>query len=323
VEFAGGGGRRVSEGETCRQWRLYGDMRQKRANRDPDRLISRIASRQRGVITLDQLLAAGLSPDAIKRRVAAGRLHRIHRGVYAVGHRRLTREGIWLAAVLAAGPGAALSHQSAGQHSRLLPLTANPRPVHVTVPGAGGRRRREGIVIHRSTTITQADIHLRDRIPTTKPARTLSDLRPALPRDQWEDAVDRARFLHLPIGDIDRTAPTKSRLERAMLRLCRRHRLPLPEVNVWVGAYEVDFLWRSNRLIVETDGWETHRDRASFEADRARDAELKLLGYEVVRFTYRQVLEQPERVARTLRALLSRQQRQLALGAQPQQAPSW
>jgi very-short-patch-repair endonuclease len=90
-----------------------------------------------------------------------------------------------------------------------------------------------------------------------------------------------------------------------MLRLCRRYGLRLPEVNVCVGPHEVDFLWRTERLIVETDGYETHRDRASFEADRTRDAELKLLGYDVVRFTYRQVLDEPERVARTLRALLA------------------
>ena len=91
-----------------------------------------------------------------------------------------------------------------------------------------------------------------------------------------------------------------------MRSLCRRHRLPAPELNVYVGPDELDFLWRPQRLIVETDGWETHRDRAAFEADRARDAELKLMGYEVVRFTYRQVLGEPERVAQVLRELLRR-----------------
>jgi very-short-patch-repair endonuclease len=299
-------GRATARGEIVRHWRFMHRMRAFRANRGPDQLIAGLASRQHGVVTFAELIDAGLSRRQIALRVADGRLHRVHRGVYAVGHLRLSPQGIWLAAVLACGPGAALSHHGAAQHSGLLPLTANLRPVHVTVPGDGGRRRREGIVIHRSTTLTRADVHLRDRIPTTKPARTLADLRPILAREQWDDAVDIGRFLGLPIGNIGEAEPTKSRLERAILRLCRRHRLPLPEVNEWVGPYEVDFLWRKQHLIVETDGWEAHRHRASFEADRARDAELKLMGYEVVRFTYRRVLEMPEQVARTLRALLER-----------------
>jgi very-short-patch-repair endonuclease len=166
-------------------------------------------------------------------------------------------------------------------------------------------RRREGIIVHRAKALTWADVVVRDGIPTTKPARTLVDLKSVMPREQSEDARDRARFLHLPIGDMGTSEPTKSRLERAMLGLCRHYELRLPEVNVYVGPHEVDFLWRSERLIVEADGYETHGDRASFEADRARDADLKLLGYDVVRFTYRQVLDEPERVARTLRTLLA------------------
>ena len=147
----------------------------------PDHLVARIARRQHGIVTFDQLLAAGLAPSSIALRSRTARLHRLHRGVYAVGQPKLTPEGIWLAAVKACGPGVALSHLSAAQHSRMLPLTANPRPVHVTVPGDGGRRRRDGIAVHRSTTITAADVHLRDRIPTTKPARTLAALKPLLP----------------------------------------------------------------------------------------------------------------------------------------------
>jgi hypothetical protein len=231
------------------------------AKASADRLIAAIAARQHGIVTFAQLIGAGISRREISRRVVAGRLHRIHRGVYAVGHRALSREGIWLVAVLARGPGAALSHRSAAHHSRILPLTANLRPVHVTVPGTGGRRRRDGIIVHRSKTITPADVVVRDGIPTTKPARTLSDLKPLLPREQWESALDRARFLHLPIGDLGSSDPARSRLERALKGLCRRHRLPLPEVNVPIGPYTVDFLWREQRLVAETDGWETHRDR--------------------------------------------------------------
>jgi very-short-patch-repair endonuclease len=199
----------------------------------------------------------------------------------------------------------------------MLPPPARLGPVHVTIPGTGGRRRRDGIIVHRSRTLRPEDVVLRDAIPTTKPGRTLADLKPILPRDQWKGTVDRARFLHLPIGDVDDAAPTRSRLERALLCLCRRHRLPLPEVNVFVGPHRVDFLWPERRLIVETDGYEHHRERAAFEADRARDAELKLMGYEVVRFTYPQVLEQPEWVARTLRALLERRVESSGASARP------
>lgn len=98
---------------------------------------------------------------------------------------------------------------------------------------------------------------------------------------------------------------TRSELERRFLLLCRRHRLPTPEVNVRVGPFIVDFLWRDKRLIVETDGYRFHRGRSAFEGDRARDVELKLRGYEVVRFTYRQVVERASPVARTLRVLLA------------------
>jgi very-short-patch-repair endonuclease len=279
-------------------------MGTKSAKWQADRVIAELARRQHGVVALAQLLAAGITHREVWRRVQSGRLHRIHRGVYAVGHPALGRKGIWLAAVLACGEGAALSHQSAAQHSRMLPLSANPRPVQVTVPGTGGRRKRHGITVHRSTTITPNEIVRRDGIPTTKPARTLADLRPALPRRQWEAALDRARSLHLPVGDLAATDPARSHLERAFTALCRRHRLPPPEVNVPIGPFTVDFLWPAERLVIETDGWEAHRDRAAFEADRARDAELKLRGYDIVRFTYRQVLEEPGRVAQTVRALV-------------------
>jgi predicted transcriptional regulator of viral defense system len=131
---------------------------------NPDQLLGAIARRQHGIIAFEQLLAAGLGPSSIALRVRSGRLHRLHRGVYAVGHSALSREGRWLAAVLACGVGGALSHQSAAQHSRILPLTANLRPVHVTVPGTGGRRRRDGITVHRSLTLTRNDIVLRDGI---------------------------------------------------------------------------------------------------------------------------------------------------------------
>jgi very-short-patch-repair endonuclease len=272
----------------------------------PDAVVAEIARRQHGIVTFEQLAAAGLWPNSIALRVRAGRLHRVHRGVYAVGHAALSHRGHWIAAALAGGSSAVLSHASAAQLWGLLPAPpAKPGPVHITVGGDGGRRSRRGIVVHRSATLIPADVTRRFCIPVTRPARTLADLKRVLGREQVETAVDRARSLRLSIGDRgDGDQPTRSKLERRFLALCRRHRLPKPEVNVGVGPFLVDFLWRDQRLVVETDGFEHHRSRASFEADRARDARLKLMGYDVVRFTHRQVVEDPARVAATLRALL-------------------
>jgi very-short-patch-repair endonuclease len=119
-------------------------------------------------------------------------------------------------------------------------------------------------------------------------------------------AVREAEFLGLAIGDRFAPDRTRSELEARLLTLCRRHRLPKPRVNARVGPFIVDFLWRERRLIVEADGWESHRTRSAFEGDRARDARLKILGYEVLRLTWRQMNSDPMRVAATIRALLSR-----------------
>jgi very-short-patch-repair endonuclease len=145
---------------------------------------------------------------------------------------------------------------------------------------------------------------VRDAIPLTNPARTLADLRAVLTQEEWEDTVDRARVLSLPIGAARPSDPTRSAFERKMLALCRSHGLPKPEVNARVGPFLVDFVWRAERLIVEADGFEHHRERAAFEADRARDARLKLMGHTVVRFTWRQMVADPVGVAATIRALL-------------------
>jgi very-short-patch-repair endonuclease len=282
-----------------------GHMGPKGDNRRPDRVVAELAALQHGIVTLAQLLWAGLTHTMIKRRVAAGRLHRIHRGVYALGPLALlSQQGLWLAAVKACGPGSALSHQSAAQLWKLISLTDYRGPPHVSVPGTAGRRRRDGIVVHRSSTLTRAQLMIRDSTAVTNPRRTVEDLRRTLDHEDWLDAIDRARSLHLPIPDLGATAPTRSRLERRMLRLCRRHRLPKPEVNVWIGPFLIDFLWCEHRLVVETDSWEHHRDRASFEADRARDAKLSLMGYRVIRITWRRMRDDPAGVATTLRGLL-------------------
>jgi very-short-patch-repair endonuclease len=138
----------------------------------------------------------------------------------------------------------------------------------------------------------------------TTPARTLADLRRVAAPEEVRRAIRQADILGYMTGEMA-TEFTRSELERLFLRLCRRHRLPAPEVNARHGRFVVDFLWRDQRLVVETDGYRFHRGRLAFEQDRQRDLELKLLGCEVVRFTHRQIVEQELRVARALRALLT------------------
>ncbi len=209
-----------------------------------------------------------------------------------------------MAATLAYGKGAALSHRSAAELWALLPQRAGP--IDVTVPGTGGRRKRRGIRLHRSLVIDSCGYDHRNGIAVTTPARTLADLRCAATPDELGRAIRQAEVLGLPIGErVVATDLTRSELERRFLRLCRRHRLPTPEVNARIGPFIVDFLWRDRALIVETDGYRFHRGRSAFEGDRARDVELKLRGYEVVRFTYRQVVDEAAGVARTLRVLLA------------------
>lgn len=293
-----------------------------------DARIARRAAAQHGVVTLAQLRADGLGAGAINLRVRNGRLHRLYRGVFAVGHRRLSREGRWMAAVLACGDGAALSHVSAAalwelrfSHSALS---------HVTVPTYAGRQRRDGIVVHRSLTLGAADVEEHDAIAVTSVSRTLLDLAGMVVPGALERAVERSlalrRFDLLAVRAAVAANPrhpgarhlvriveqihheptlTRSRLEELMLELCAGHGIERPEANVVVAGHEVDFLWRARRLIVETDGHEHHGTRTAFERDRARDARLTALGYRVVRFTYRQIVAEPQHVAATLRALLA------------------
>jgi very-short-patch-repair endonuclease len=269
----------------------------------PEARIARLAVRDHGVLATAELLACGLTHAGIHRRARAGWLHRLHHGVYAVGHVSLSREGHWLAAVKACGPDAVLSHLSAAELWELIGRCAGP--IHVTVPDTRRPRPDRGIAVHRSKTLRSRDITHRGRMPVTTPSRTLRDLKRILPREQWEAVVDRARARGYRVGDVVNEAPTRSVLERKFLRLCRRHRIPAPRVNVRLGPFLVDFLWPESRLVVEVDGYEHHRARTSFEADRARDAELALRGYRVLRFTYRQVTHQPARVAATVRRLRS------------------
>jgi len=268
-----------------------------------DAAIAEIARRQHGIVSVEQLRAAGLGSAAVTRRVRAGRLHRIHRGVYAVGHLALSQHARWMAASMACGPTAVVSHRSA---AALWGLLAPQRgPVDVTVPGISGRRRLRGLRIHRSRTLTPADATRHHRIPITTPARTIEDLRRTAPAAVVRRAARQAAVLGLGTGDDHEVGPTRSDLERDFIHLCRRHGLPRPEVNVRIGGLEVDFLWRDRRLIVETDGYRYHRGRAAFEDDRARDLRLTTLGYEVIRLSYRQVTSDDASVATVLRQKLA------------------
>lgn len=211
-----------------------------------------------------------------------------------------------MAAVLACGPGAVLSHVSAGLLWGIFRSKTHPSPApsHVLVGGVAGRRRRPGIVLHRSRTLTDDQITRHQNIPVTKPSRTLGDLRRTLPQPQFAAALRQAEFLGLPIDQQLHPDHTRSELEARFLALCRRHRLPQPRVNVRVGPHTVDFLWPMPRLIVEVDGYRAHGSRSAFERDRVRDLDLKLRGYLVVRFTWLQLTEGPAKVAEALRRLL-------------------
>jgi very-short-patch-repair endonuclease len=208
-----------------------------------------------------------------------------------------------MAAVLALGAGAVVSHQSAAALWRLLPPSNGP--IHLTLPGDGGRDRRAGIALHRSHSLTAGVTTRRYSVAVTKPGRTLRDLHRTIPQPVFRAAVRKALDLRLiSSGDLrDSNDLTRSELDRIFLALCRRHRLPRPEVNAHIGPYEVDFLWRDRGLIVETDGFRHHSDRGAFERDRARDAILQSRGYRVLRFTHRQVTDRSPVIA-ALRPLL-------------------
>jgi very-short-patch-repair endonuclease len=274
-----------------------------------DAALARLAASQHGVVTARQLAVLGLGRSAISERASKGSLHRIHRGVYAVGHRGLSLHGRFMAAVLACGEGAVLSHGSAAVLWKLLrPLDG---PVHVSVPTTSGLRKRRGIHLHRSPSLQEPSpsslpirggrgrrlltTH-RDGIPVTTVIRTIEDLRrSAFPLRLTRRAIRQAEFMGLRLDGIE-SDRTRSGLETLFLDLCRRHHLPPPEVNVKLGRWEVDFLWRSQRLVVETDSWTYHRGSVAFEADHARDLDLRAAGYTVLRFSDRQLEEEPGRV---------------------------
>ena len=294
-----------------------------------DVVIARLAKRQHGVISLPQLQLFGLSPSAVRERVATGRLTRLHRGVYAVGHGRLTKHGHWMAAVLAYRPTAALSHRSAAALHGIRP--DNRAKIDVTLPSPSARPR-PGIGVHRSATLQPVDVTEVDGIPCTTLARTLLDLAEVIDRQGLERAVGQAEVLRIfdlrAVEDVLSRAEgrrgagalrdvlaqyegptlTDRELEERFFALCREAGVPRPAVNDWIAlddgiAYKADFLWRAARLIVETDGWGAHGTRQAFENDRRRDRRLSVAGWTVVRFTWRDVEREPEEVTETLATL--------------------
>ena len=300
-------------------------IRSEKRSRGADAAIAELASRQHGRVARWQLLALGLRSGAIDRRIAAERLHPEHRGVYAVGHRSRTREGRWMAAVLACGPCAVLSHRPAAAHWRLR--EAAHGPVHVTVPP--GRHSRRGIVVHHSR-LRADEITVHDEIPVTTVPRTILDIAASGDRREVERALNESEFLRLtdPLSLRDlhdrhrghrgvRTVRqvleavvlgihvTRSELEEVFLALVARYGLPRPLTNVVLEVgFEVDCAWPEQRLVVELDGHASHATRAGFERDRERDRVLQAAGWRVVRIMWRQLREDPERVARDLARLL-------------------
>lgn len=294
---------------------------------DTDRVIEALAARQWGVVSRAQLLDAGLSRKTVANRVRSGHLIRLHRGVYAAGHARLRREGRWLAAVLAVGPGAVLSHRDAAGLHDLRP--ANHASTDVTT--TANRPDEPGIQVHRTRVLDDKDITTVSGIPVTTVARTLVDLAGQIPHDHLTQAIRQAeRNRTFDLREVEaamartrgRTgrghqalreaieeyaalglAASDSALEDAFHRLLRDNGLPGPAANAYVEGYRVDAVWRAQRVAVELDGWAWHHTRRSFERDRERDALLLAVGWRVIRVTHRQLTKRPDHVLSTLRRL--------------------
>lgn len=302
-------------------------MREESAHEHGDELIATLAERQGGLVARRQLVSMGLDRGRIDRRIASGHLRPVHRGVYAVGHRRLPRGGRYQAAVLAV-EGSALSHGSAADLWAVRPSVATL--THVSVATRAGRRRQSGIVIHR-VALSPADRTVHEGIATTTLARTMVDLAASLTARAVERALGEAAYLGIYDGialaaAIERNvgrpgaarlaailagaeAPstrTVSALEELVLCACDSAGLPRPQVNARVGRYECDFVWADQRVVVETDGWRAHRSRAAFERDRDKATSLQAAGWTVLRFTWRQVEGAPATVVERVRAVLAR-----------------
>jgi hypothetical protein len=290
-----------------------------------DRGIAALAARQYGVVASWQLLALGLSRGAISRRVAAARLHPVHRGVYAVGHSALAGPGRLMAAVLAHGPTALLSHRSGAGWLGILP--DHRSVIDVTVP-TRSRGTRAGVVVHCVRRLHPDDRTVVDGIPVTSLARTLLDVAETEPLRRLERAFEEAerqrlfdlralellcersrgrrgvRPLRALMAQAIEPPATRSELERRFLDVCRDAGLPAPAMNVVVAGHDVDAAWLDRRLVVELDSRAFHHTRTAFEADRVRDGVLQVAGQRVLRVTHRRLETEPHAVVATVRALL-------------------
>ena len=290
--------------------------------------LAELANRQFGVVHRKQLLAAGLSTKQIEGRLRTGRLHLVHRGVYAVGHRRLSRDGLLLAAVFGAGPGAVVSHRDAAGLYGIRP--ANHRLIDVTTDAK--RRAPEGTTLHRAA-LPPHEVTQKDAIPVTTLARTLVDLADVVPPHQLRRALHEAERVHRnDVREIERimertrTRPggahatlraalddarahgvrrTRSELEEIFYGLTVRFGIPRPRMNRIVHDCEVDVWWPAARVAVEVDGWQSHGTRRAFQRDREKGNHLALHGILLLRFTHHDVTQQPERVAREVAAALA------------------
>jgi hypothetical protein len=297
-----------------------------------------LAARQHGVVSIRQLKRTfGYSDRSVAKAVAAGRLHRVQRGVYAVGHLNLTLHGRCLAAVLACGPRALLSHYSAAWLLGLLPT--QPIPVHVTTPVS--RSRRPPICLHHSRTLADEDRALEDGIPVTAVPRTLLDVAAAARPDCLRRMLKRAE--ELKVFDLDAVESllgrcgghpganrlrralalyrpprfTRSELERYFLDLAEQAGLPRTVTGFNEAGYELDVYWPELRFAVELDVFETHGTRESFEEDRLRQEDLKLAGVELTRVTGRRLEREPTQVLERVGRLLEQRRKQLNSGISP------
>ena len=304
-------------------------MRGKTCAPQPDEIISALAARQHGVLAGQQLGPLGVTPSMIETRIARGSLLRLHRGVYAVGHEQLRKEGRWLAAVLAVGPGAALSHRDAAGLHGIRP--ANHRRIDVTTPKRG-RESHPRIEVHHAV-LGPLDVTVIRGIPVTSVARTLIDLAGAIPQDHLAKALNRAELnrvldvkaietalkrlrgrsgpghakLRAALAELADHGPalTRSELEDRFLALLAFHHLPRPKTNFHVEGHEIDAVWPERKLAVELDGYASHHDKPTFQRDREKGNALTRAGWRLLRYTYDDVVRNPARVVAELRSLLA------------------
>jgi Transcriptional regulator, AbiEi antitoxin/Protein of unknown function (DUF559) len=304
-------------------------MHGKAQARPSDREIGLLAKRQHGVVSRTQLTALGLGEDAIDSRLSAGRLFRLHRGVYAVGHPNVPREGRWLAATFSGGAGAALSHGSAAELWGIRRAGDRDR-IDITLPRA---TRSPGTIRRHEVPLGADEVTKRHRIPVTSLVRTLLDIAVGSSQEGLEGAIREAEYRHqFRIENLEALLQrhpgrrgaanikaclqrlgrgprgrTRSGFEVRFAALLARTDLPMPTLNTVLDLdgfkIEADCLWRKHRLIVELDGGESHRTRAAFETDRERDRRLQATGWRVVRVTWRQ-LNAPASLLNDLRRLL-------------------